>query len=105
MARKCWYWPSWPGLVVVRVRREDAGEALDAAELLRAVHGLARGVVRGAREDRHAAVRGLDGDLDDAQPFGFGQGRRLAGRAAGNQQRDAAGDLPVNVSTKGRLIE
>ena len=94
-----------PGLVVVRVGREDAGESLNSTELLRAVDGFTRGVVRCAREDRHAAVGSLDRDLDDAQPFGFGQSRRFASRAAWNQQRDAAGDLPVNVSTKGRLIE
>src|SRR5580704_8107647 len=93
------------GLVVVGIRRKDSGEALNAAELLGTVDRLARGVVGGSGEDRNAAVRGLNGDFDDAQPFGLRKSGGFAGCATGDQQRDTASDLPVNVGTEGGLIE
>ncbi|MEI9888008.1 MAG: hypothetical protein WDN08_16185 [Rhizomicrobium sp.] len=49
----------------------------------------------GAGDDRHAAIGFLDADLDHAHVLFMGQGRRLAGGAAGHQAVAALRDLPA----------
>ena len=84
------------GLVVVGRRGEDVVDARARRNFLCLGDGLA-GVVGGcARHDGHAAAGGLDGQVDNAQPFVVRQSRRLASGAAGHKEVDARLDLPAH---------
>ena len=61
--------------------------------------------MRGAGEDGDAAGSGGDGDFDDAEPFGFGEGCGFACGAARDEQRNAVGDLPVDVGMEGGFVD
>ena len=61
--------------------------------------------MRASCVDRDATGGGFDGDLDDAQPLLRGEGRGLPGGATGDEERDAAGNLPVHVSAQCGLVE
>ena len=62
--------------------------------------GLGGGVVGAAGEDGSAAGGDFDGDLDDAMSLGFGEGRGFAGGAAGDEERDALGELRFDEGTE-----
>ena len=88
------------GAVVVGVGGEDAGEVRNLGDAFRVRYGLRGGVVGAAGEDRGAAGGDFDGDLDDAVGLGFGEGGGFAGRAAGNEERDALGELGFDEGTE-----
>src|SRR5690348_3151925 len=55
--------------------------------------------------DRHAAMRGFDAELDHALVFGVRQRRRFAGRTAWNDAVRALRDLPVDETLERLLID
>ena len=89
------------GLVVVRRHRE---QALDTERLggVRQLGHLGGVVAADAGEHGDLPGAGLDGDADDGVPLRARQGRRLARRAAGHDEVDAATDLPLHQRASAR---
>src|SRR5262249_25843133 len=66
---------------------------------------LVRVVAAGAGEDRDLVAGFFDHQLDDASALGGGEGRGLAGGAAGDEKMNAGVDLPSGETTHTRLIQ
>ena len=103
-ARKWRAEPVLRGLVVVGRGGEDAVDA-EGAHAPGLVHGAA-GVVAGrAGHHRHPAGGGLDHRRDDLLALAVVHGLRLAGGAAGHEEVDAFGDLPLDERAERPKVE
>jgi hypothetical protein len=90
-------------LVVVGRHGEEAAHA-ERLDIAHELDHLARVVAARAGQDRHAARRLLDHQLDDAQLLAMAERRRLAGRAARRHEVNARIDLPPHEPPDSRLV-
>ncbi len=91
-------------LVVIR-RDDENGIGTGLFGVLRQLDRFHRIVGAGTGNDRNAASRNLDANLDDTLVLVMRKGRRFTGRADRNQSFGTFFDLPVYKCAKGFLVE